>query len=169
MSSTRSPHLATTALLTRTPSRSEQARHSARTAARPRAHRAAPPAATLVLAAVGVTFVSLAGSLLAVAGGLSASWWDAVGPTGRLSVPLPMNVALLVLAFAAAGTRRRLALAAASLLALACSAAVVSGFFDGGYAAAMAPVERLTQVTLVLGLAVLALLAGRRAQRLLHG
>ena len=166
MSSTRSPHFATTALLTRTPSRSEQARHSAHIAARPRAHRAAPPAATLVLAAVGVTVVSLAGSLLAVAGGLSASWWDAVGPTGRLSVPLPMNVALLVLAVAAAGTRRRLALSAASLLALACSAAVVSGVFDGGYAAAMAPVERLTQVTLVLGLA---LLAGRRALRLLRG
>lgn len=169
MSSTRSPHLATTALLTRTPSRSARARRSARTPARSEARRAAPPAGTLVLAAVGVTVVSLTGSLLSVAGGLNDTWWDAVGPTGRLSVPLPMNVALLVLAFAAAGTRRRLALAAASLLALACSAAVVSGFFDGGYAAAMAPVERLTQVTLVLGLAVLALLAGRRALRLLRG
>ena len=169
MSSTRAPHLATTAMLTRTSSRSERTRRSARSAARPPARRAAPPAGALVLAAVGVTVVSLTGSLLAVAGGLSASWWDAVGPTGRLSVPLPMNVALLVLAFAAAGTRRRLALAAAALLALACSAAVVSGFFDGGYAAAMAPVERLTQVTLVLGLSVLALLAGRRSLRLLRG
>jgi len=168
VSSTRSPHLATTALLTRTPSRSARARRSARTPARSEARRAAP-AGTLVLAAVGVTVVSLTGSLLSVAGGLNDTWWDAVGPTGRLSVPLPMNVALLVLAFAAAGTRRRLALAAASLLALACSAAVVSGFFDGGYAAAMAPVERLTQVSLVLGLAVLALLAGRRALRLLRG
>ena len=168
MSSTRSPHLATTALLTRTPSRSVRARRSARTPARSEARRAAP-AGTLVLAAVGVTVVSLTGSLLSVAGGLNDKWWDAVGPTGRLSVPLPMNVALLVLAFAAAGTRRRLALAAASLLALACSAAVVSGFFDGGYAAAMAPVERLTQVSLVLGLAALALLAGRRALRLLRG
>ena len=46
---------------------------------------------------------------------------------------------------------------------------MVSGFFDGGYAAAMAPVERLTQVALVLGLAVLAVLAGRRALRLLRG
>ena len=122
-----------------------------------------------MLAAVGVTAVSLAGSLLAVAGGLNASWWDAVGPTGRLSVPLPMNVALLVLAFAAAGTRRRLALAAAALLALACSAAVVSGFFDGGYSAEMPAAQRLTQVALVLGLTVLALLAGRRVLRLLRG
>ena len=137
MSSTRPPHLATTVLLTRDRSPSERARRSARQRGR------APPAVgrssgrALVLAAAGVTAVSLAGSLLAVAGGLNASWWDAVGPTGRLSVPLPMNVALLVLAFAAAGTRRRLALAAAALLALACTAAVVSGFFDGGYSAAM--------------------------------
>ena len=168
MSSTRSPHLATTALLTRTPSPNERARRSTRPTTRPGTRRAAPPAGMLVPAALGVTVVSLAGSLLAVAGGLNASWWDAVGPTGRLSVPLPMNVALLVLASAAAGTRRRLALAAAALLALACSAAVVSGFFDGGYAAAMAPVERLTQGALVLGLAALAVLAGRRALRLLR-
>ena len=173
MSSTRPPHLATTVLLTRDPSPSERARRAARTAARPaarrEARRAAPPARTLVLAAVGVTAVSLAGSLLAVAGGLNASWWDAVGPTGRLSVPLPMNIALLVLALAAAGTRRRLALAAAALLALACSAAVVSGFFDGGYSAEMPAVQRLTQVALVTGLTVLALLAGRRVLRLLRG
>jgi len=161
VSSTRPPHLATTVLLTPDHSPGERARRSAR--------RAAPPAGALVPAAVGVTVVSLAGSLLAVAGGLNASWWDAVGPTGRLSVPLPMNVALLVLAFAAAGTRRRVALAAAALLTLACTAAVVSGFFDGGYSTAMAPVERLTQVALVLGLAVLALLAGRRVVRLLRG
>ena len=37
----------------------------------------------------------------------------------------------------------------------------MSGFFDGGYSAAMPAVERLTQVALVLGLTVLALLAGR--------
>ena len=129
----------------------------------------APPARALVWAAVGVTLVSLAGALLAVSTGLSASWPDAVGPTARLSVPLPMNVAVVVLALAAAGTRRRLALAAATLLALACAAAVVSGFFDGGYAAALAPLERVSQVALVLGLAVLAVLAARRALRVLRG
>ena len=151
MSTTRSTHLLTSTAPTTTP-------------------RAAPQRDRRPLAAVvAVTGVSLAGSVLSVASGLSPTWWDAVGPTARLSVPLPMNVALLVLACAAAGTRRRVALAAAALLALACSAAVVSGFFDGGYAAAMAPVERLTQVTLVLGLSVLALLAGRRSLRLLRG
>ena len=123
----------------------------------------------LVRVAIGVTAVSLAGSLLAVATGLSASWADAVGPTARLSVPLPMNLALVVLALVAAGTRRRLGLSAAVLLALACTAAVVSGLFDGGYAAQLAPVERLCQVALVLGLTALGVLAGRRAVLLRRG
>jgi hypothetical protein len=116
-----------------------------------------------------VTAVSLAGSLLAVATGLSAGWADAVGPTARLSVPLPMNLALVVLALVAAGTRRRLGLSAAVLLAPACTAAVVSGLFDGGYAAQLAPVERLCQVALVLVLTALGVLAGRRAVLLRRG
>jgi hypothetical protein len=93
---------------------------------------AVPHDSRLVPAVVAVTVVSLAGSVLAVATGLSADWWQAVGPTGRLSVPLPMNAALVLLGLAAAGHRRRLALAAAALLALACAAAVGSGFFDVG-------------------------------------
>ena len=123
----------------------------------------------LVRVAAAVTAVSLAGALLAVATGLSAGWADAVGPTARLSVPLPMNLALVVLALVAAGTRRRLGLPAAVLLALACTAAVVSGLFDGGYAAQLAPVERLCQVALVLGLTALGVLAGRRAVLLRRG
>lgn len=114
-------------------------------------------------AVVVVTGVSLAGSALSVVTGLSPTWWDAVGPTARLSVPLPMNVALLVLGVLAAGTRRRVALVASTLLALACTLAVVSGAFDGGYAARLAPVERGTQVALVLGLVAVAVLAARRA------
>jgi hypothetical protein len=74
-----------------------------------------------------------------------------------------MNLALVVLALVAAGTRRRRGLPAAVLLTLACTAAVVSGLFDGGYAAQLAPVERLCQVALVLGLTGLGVLAGRRA------
>jgi len=128
----------------------------------------ATPAPGLTWAAAGVTLVSLAGAVLAVSTGLSASWSTALGPTARLSVPLPMNVAVVVLALAAAGTRRRLALAAAVLLALACAAAVVSGFFDGGYAAALTSVQRLSQISLVAGLAALSVLAGRRAVRLMR-
>jgi hypothetical protein len=134
-----------------------------------RGRASVPSAPGLSAAAVAVTLVSLAGSLLAVATGLSASWWEAVGPTARLSVPLPMNLALILLALGAASARRRLALACATLLALACGAAVVSGFFDGGYAAALTPVERLAQVALVLGLAGLSVLAGRRVVRVLRG
>ena len=88
MSTTRSPHLVTTAA------------------------PAAPAAVVhrdrlLVRVVAAVTAVSLAGALLAVATGLSAGWADAVGPTARLSVPLPMNLALcqvaLVLGLTALG------------------------------------------------------------------
>ena len=165
MSSTRTPH---DAPVLPTPSTNERTRRPGRPT--PGAARGAvPPARGVLAASLGVTLVSLAGSLLAVGTGLSASWWDAVGPTGRLSVPLPMNLALLVLALAAAGTRRRLAVAAAGLLTLACTAAVASGFFDGGYAAALSPVERVAQVTLVLGLTGLAVLSGRRVVHVLRG
>ena len=131
---------------------------------RPARRRGSPVRDRGPLAAVGlVTAVSLAGSVLAVSTGLSPTWWDAVGPTGRLSVPLPMNVALLVLAVAAGSTRRRLALPAAVLLGLASGVAVLSGLFDGGYAADLTAPQRLTQVVLVLGLTAVAVLAGRRA------
>ena len=117
----------------------------------------------LLAAVVVVTAVSLAGSVLAVRTGLSPTWWDAVGPTGRLSVPLPMNAALLLLAAVAGSRRRRVALPAAVLLALATGVAVVSGAFDGGYAAELTLPERLAQVALVLGLTTVSVLAGRRA------
>ena len=168
MSSTRTPHLATTAPPRGAAVPNDPTGRPIGPGAGP-GRRSAPPARGLMAAAAGVTVVSLAGSVLAVATGLSATWWDAVGPTARLSVPLPMNVAILLLALAAAGTRRRLAIASATLLALACAAAVVSGFFDGGYAAALGAAERVIQVTLVLGLAAVSVLAGRRAVRLLRG
>ena len=67
-----------------------------------------------------------------------------MGPTARLSIPLPMNLAL---DRAGHGRRREpvggWACRPPALLALACTAAVVSGLFDGGYAAQLAPVERL--------------------------
>jgi hypothetical protein len=149
MSTTRSPHLAT-------PTPATVSGTSSPAAATRRDRRP-------LVAVAAVTGVSLVGSLLSVANGLSATWWDAVGPTARLSVPLPMNVALLVLGLLAAGTRRRVALVASTLLALACTLAVVSGVFDGGYAAQLAPVERVTQAALVPGLVTVAVVAGRRA------
>ena len=121
-----------------------------------------------VLAAVGVvTGVSLAGSVVAVSTDLSPTWWDAVGPTGRLSVPLPMNAALLVLAGAAGSrSRPRLAWGAAWLVAGATTVAVVSGAFDGGYAADLTASQRVLQVGLVLSLIVTGVVAARRARML---
>jgi hypothetical protein len=115
-------------------------------------------------AVVTLTVVSLVGSLVAVGTDLNSSWWDAVGPTGRLSVPLPFNALLLLLAAAAAsGTRPRLATAAAWLLVVATVVAVLSGVFDGGYAAELTALQRVCQVALVLCLLGTAYVAGRRA------
>lgn len=124
-----------------------------------------------MLAGVGiVTGISLAGSVVALATDLSSSWWDAVGPTGRMSVPLPMNAALLLLAAATTSTSRpRLAAVASWLVAGATTVAVVSGAFDGGYAADLTPVQRTIQVALVLSLAGTAYLAARRALRSSRG
>ena len=119
-----------------------------------------------LLGVLALTAVSLAGSVLALTSGLNASWWDAVGPTGRLSVPLPMNAALLVLALVAGSPRRRAATVAAALLTLAVTVAVVSGAFDGGYAAALTLPQRVAQVVLVLGLGGVAVLGGRRVRTL---
>jgi uncharacterized membrane protein len=102
--------------------------------------------------------------VVSVVTALSPSWWDAVGPTGRLSVPLPMNAALIVLAAAAAsGTRPRLARISSWLVVVATTVAVVSGVFDGGYAAALTPAQRAVQVALVLSLVGTGYLAARRA------
>lgn len=118
-----------------------------------------------VLAAAGVvTAVSLVGSAVAVSTDLSPTWWDAVGPTGRLSVPLPMNAALLVLAGAAGSpSRPGLARGAAWLVTGATTVAVVSGAFDGGYAADLTASQRALQVGLVLSLVVTGVVAARRA------
>lgn len=119
-----------------------------------------------VPAAVGVvTAISLAGSVVAVTTDLSPTWWDAVGPTGRLSVPLPMNAALLLLAGAASSDARpRLARGASWLVVAATSVAVVSGAFDGGYAAELTAPQRAVQVGLVLSLVGTAYVATRRAR-----
>lgn len=120
-----------------------------------------------MLAAVAVlTLVSLLGSVVAVSTDLNDSWWDAVGPTGRLSVPLPFNIVLLVLALAASSASRpHLATVASWLLVVATTVAVVSGAFDGGYAAELSAGQRMCQVALVLSLLGTAYVAARRSLR----
>jgi hypothetical protein len=48
-----------------------------------------------------VAALSVCGAVISVAGDLSPSLLDAMGPDGRLSIPLPMMVVQVVLAFAA--------------------------------------------------------------------
>ena len=61
---------------------STDARRSTR--AEPGSRRVERAGRGVLLAVLAVTVVSLAGSVLAVRTGLSGSWWEAVGPTGRL-------------------------------------------------------------------------------------
>ena len=70
---------------------------------------------------------------MSVTGGLSATVLDAMGPSARLSIPVPMMLAQLLVAAVASGSRRRPALVAAVLLAIVEPVCIVSGFFDGGY------------------------------------
>src|SRR4051794_34837203 len=114
---------------------------SARTSSEPR--RTAPPqqrraptavprdrrvfAGVVVLAAL-----SVGGAIISVAGGLSSTIWEAMGPTGRLSIPIPMMLAQLTAGWLATGQRRRLALVGSGLLALVEPICIISGFYDGG-------------------------------------
>ncbi len=111
--------------------------------------------------------VSLGGALLAVTTGLSPTVWQAMGPTGRLSIPVPMMVAQLVLGVLASGTRRRPALVSSLLLAIVEPVCVVSGFFDGGYSdPARSTVHVIYQAVFVAAIVVVGVLAARRFFRL---
>ena len=141
-----------------------------------RTHGATQPRATAltpdrsVLAAVLVTTaVSLVGAAVSVAGDLSPTYLDALGPDGHLSVPLPMTAFQLVTAVLAAAPHRRRALAGSGLLAAAVTVALVSGLFDGGYSDDRLDAgQRTVQVALVLGLVAVAVLAARRFLRVLR-
>jgi hypothetical protein len=118
----------------------------------------------LTLAALSVT-----GALISVASDLSPSLLDAMGPTGRLSIPLPMTVAQIALAFAAGSRRPPVALLGSGLVAVALLAGVVSGFFDGGYGDdRLTAVERGYQVGFVGALLVVGVVAAARFGQVLR-
>lgn len=122
------------------------------------------PVGVLVLAAL-----SVAGGLVSVRADLSPDLLDAMGPQGRLSIPLPMLAAQLLLGVAAASRRRAIALAGSGLVAASLLLGVLSGFFDGGYADdRLGSGERATQVALIGTMVLVALLAVRRLVRLLR-
>src|SRR6476660_9775161 len=81
-------------------------------------HTSATPDRRVFVGAVVLAVLSVGGAVVSVAGGLSDTIWEAMGPTGRLSIPIPMMAAQLVVAWLASGTRRRTAIVASALLVL---------------------------------------------------
>ena len=131
--------------------------------------RTLPSDWSVLVAVLVSTAVSLVGAAVSVAGDLSPTYLDALGPDGHLSVPLPMTVFQVVTALLAAAPHRRRALVGAGVLAVAVSVALVSGLFDGGYSDdRLDGGQRAVQVVLVLSLVAVAGLAARRFVRVLR-
>ena len=129
----------------------------------------AAPSRSVLYGVVAVAGISVVGAGVSVASGLSPSLLDALGPTGRLSVPLPMILVQLALAVAAGARRRALALVGSGIVATAMLVGVVSGFFDGGYAdGSLTAGQRVYQMTLVASLVVVGVLAARRFAHVLR-
>jgi hypothetical protein len=113
--------------------------------------------------------LSVGGAVIAVATGLSADVWDAMGPTGRLSIPIPMMLAQLGVAWVASGTRRRPAIVASVLLALVEPVCILSGFADGGYSdPTRTPLHVGYQLVFIIAIGVVGVLAARRLVLLLR-
>jgi hypothetical protein len=127
------------------------------------------PDRSVLVAVLATTAVSLVGAAVSVAGDLSPTYVDALGPDGHLSVPLPMTVFQVVTALLAGTAHRRRALAGSGLLTVAATVALVSGLFDGGYTDdRLSAGQRAVQVALVLGLVAVAGLAGRQLVQVLR-
>ncbi|GAA3153096.1 hypothetical protein [Nonomuraea roseoviolacea] len=112
--------------------------------------------------------MDLIGAFISTSAGLNATFLDALGPQARLSAPIPMMVAQVVLVVAATGRRRALAVPAATLMVVAGVLAFVSGFYDGGYAADLTAGQRLYQIALVSAHLGVSALAAVRLARLLR-
>jgi hypothetical protein len=140
---------------------------SSTTLPHPTTTRAATRDRSVLAGAAVLALLSVGGAVVSVAGGLSDSVWEAMGPTGRLSIPVPMMLAQLLLAAVASGPRRRPAIAASAVLALVEPVCVASGFFDGGYSdPARTPFHVAYQALFVGAIVVVGLLAVRRIARL---
>jgi len=140
----------------------------------PMTERRSAPAATprdrrVFVGAVTLAVLSVGGAIISVAGGLSSTIWEAMGPTGRLSIPIPMMLAQLAAAWLAAGPRRRPALLASALLALVEPICIMSGFYDGGYSDPdRSPLHVAYQGLFVATIAVVGVLAALRFSSLLR-
>ncbi|WP_214110965.1 hypothetical protein [Acrocarpospora catenulata] len=113
--------------------------------------------------------VYLAGAAIAVDHGLNPTYLDALGTEGRLAAPIPMIILQLLAVALSVNSRRGLALTGSGLLAVACSAAVISGFFDGGYTdPRLSTFDHGYQIAMIAGIAALGLLGAIQFTRRLR-
>jgi hypothetical protein len=130
---------------------------------------ASPRDRRVFVGAIVLAVLSVGGAIISVAGGLSSTIWEAMGPTGRLSIPIPMMLAQLAAAWLAAGSRRRPALLASALLALVEPICVISGFYDGGYSDPdRSSLHVAYQILFVAAIAVVGVLAALRFSALVR-
>ncbi|MEV0237688.1 hypothetical protein [Nonomuraea sp. NPDC050786] len=113
--------------------------------------------------------MDLVGAVLSMKYGLSPTFLDALGSEARLSAPLPMMIAQVVLAFGATRRHRGVAAVCAGLLTIAGALAFISGFFDGGYGdARLTTALRLFQIALVGGHVAMGIAGGVRVAQVLR-
>ncbi|MEU6427607.1 hypothetical protein ABZ860_17085 [Microbispora sp. NPDC046973] len=122
-----------------------------------------------LVAGVGLLLaMDVAGAIISLSAGLSPTLLDALGPQARLSAPIPMMIAQVVLVVGATRRRRGVAVPASALLVVAGVLAFVSGFYDGGYAADLTAGQRVFQIALVTAHLGVGVLAGFRLAGLLR-
>jgi hypothetical protein len=127
------------------------------------------PSRSVLYGVLTLAAISFGGAAISLAGDLSPTFWDAMGPEGRLSIPLPMVAFQVAMAVAAASRRRWLVLVGSGAIAVALLLGVISGFFDGGYGDdRMTAFERAYQVLLISSLVVVGVVAARRFVRVVR-
>ena len=124
----------------------------------------------LIVAMLVLMVCDVIGGFLAVASGVN-TWGEAWGFDTKFTVPLPVGVAQLVLAWLAArNVRPPVGLVAAALLSGFCLISVLFGLFDGDLtnevASAGGPWGVVWGVVLLSVTAVVGLLAATRARQL---
>jgi peptidoglycan/LPS O-acetylase OafA/YrhL len=122
----------------------------------------------LIVAMLVLIVCDVIGGFIAVASGVD-TWSEAWGFDTKSTVPLPVGVAQLVLAWLAArNVRPPVGLVAAVLLSAFCLISVLFGLFDGDLTdrAGSAPWGFVWGVVLLLVTAVVGLLAAARARQL---
>jgi hypothetical protein len=125
---------------------------------------------TLLVATLVLVVCDVIGGFLAVASGIN-TWGDAWGFDTTFTVPLPVGVAQLVLAWLAArDVRPPVGLVAAVVLAAFCLISLLFGLFDGDLtrdvASSVGPWGVAWGVVLLTVTAVVGVLAARRARQL---